>query len=60
MGAGQGPGGGVGLRDAGVVVWELGVEEQGRATRVGGEIGEWCTVVGAGVGPGSEEAEGYE
>lgn len=35
----------MGLRDAGVGVWEVGVEEQGRAARVGGEIGEVRIVV---------------
>lgn len=49
-----GAGGGVGLRDAGVGVWEVGVEEH-RATRVGGEIGQGCAVGG---GPESKEAEG--
>lgn len=54
MGAWQGAGRGVGLRDAGVDVC---VEEEGRAAKVGGEIGEGCTVGG---GPDSEEAEGCE
>lgn len=59
MGVGQEAGGGVGVRDVGVGVWDEGVEGQARAPWAGGGIGEGCTAVGAGGGPDSEEAGGW-